>query len=285
MKKIFLISTAIFSFACTYAQTIPNADFESWTLAGPFETPDGWAAGPSVSKSTSAHSGTYAIQLKTDTFTNPMTSTLDTIPGMANTGMRGLGPGAGGTNGYAFTSRPDSLVGWYLFTPIAGEMSTINVNLTKWNTGTSSNDIVGTASFLGGATGTYTRFSIPITYSSTDIPDTANIDLINGDPMMRLIGATLLVDDLAFISNLTGISDVRSTTISMQCYPNPVNDIVHVAHTKGTEISLYSAVGMLIESIDNKGNDVIEFNVSSLSNGLYFIRASNGEVEKVIINH
>ena len=285
MKRIFLLTIAIFFFAFINAQTIPNADFETWTLVGPFEMPDGWAAGPSASKSTSAHSGTYAIQLRTDTFTNPFTRTLDTIPGRANTGTMGMGPGAGGTNGYAFTFRPDSLVGWYLFAPIAGEMSTINVNLTKWNTGTSSNDIVGTASFLGGATGIYVRFSIPIIYSSADIPDTANIELINGDPMMRLIGATLLVDDLAFISNPTGISDVSSTTILMKCYPNPSTDIVHVTHTKATEISLYSAVGSLIESIDNKGNDAIKFNVSSLSNGMYFIRTSSGEIEKVIINH
>ena len=230
MKRIFLLTIAIFFFAFINAQTIPNADFETWTLVGPFEMPDGWAAGPSASKSTSAHSGTYAIQLKTDTFTNPMTSSLDTIPGMANTGMRGLGPGAGGTNGYAFTSRPDSLVGWYLFTPIAGEMSTINVNLTKWNTGTSSNDIVGTASFLGGAAGTYTRFSIPISYSSTDLPDSANIELSNGDPMMRLIGATLLVDDLVFVSNPTGISDLNEKTISMQCYRNPATVLIHVSN-------------------------------------------------------
>ena len=286
MKKIKLVILIVFCcWLSVKSQSIPNNGFETWSMGGPFETADGWANSPAASKSTDAHSGSFAIRLRTDTFTNPMTSTLDTILGRANTGTMGMGPGTG-TNGYGFTSRPDSLIGWYKYTPVGSDGWNVRVNLSKWNSTTSTSDIIGTATFIGNASATYTRFSVAINYTSASLPDTANIELNCGDPMMRVIGNSLLIDDLAFITNSTGmIPENKSNTETLELYPNPSNNLLMVSNVTGDYMILKNMLGETLKTYETKGMHEIMIDVSSYKSGLYLITDNHGNDSKLIIQH
>lgn len=287
MKKIILyflyLSASILSI---HAQTIPNPGFENWSQQGPFESPTDWAGSPAASKSSDKHSGSFALQLKTDTFTNPMNQQTDTLVGMVNIGSRGMGPGAAGTSGYAFTARPDSLTGWFKYTPIGQEQFAILVTLSKWNTASNVREYICSTQYIGGAAANYTRFSFPLDYSSASTPDSLDIRIVNGDPQMKVMGTLLTIDDLAFVSKsnvgLNAIFIDKESTST--CYPNPANNQVVFSNLHSESIVIFNALGERLRSISTNGLSYYNFDSSELPAGLYIVQDSNGTTKQLVIN-
>ena len=226
-----LIAVACLLATTTKAQTIPNAGFETWSTLGPFLYPDGWEPGPGLHRSTTTHSGTYALQCVVDTFTNPMTSMLDTVVPNAYTGAPVMGPPPMGSSfgGYAFTSRPDSLTGFYQFQTTAGDSFRIQVTLSHWDSTTHSRVSLAQGVFSSNVVATsYTRFSFPLQYTGSGLPDTCLIQILPANPMApRHKGTSLLVDDLAFAKAQTAVGDVSAYNY-LSVYPNPLTDEIHV---------------------------------------------------------
>ena len=206
MKKILLFAALCIS-APLFAQTIPNNGFETWAAAGPFMAPTGWAVSPGVRQSNQAHSGSWAVQCTVDTITNPATSTLDTVVGNVYSGAMTMGPPVPGTNlnGYAFTSRPDSITGFYKYHAMGPDTMIITVTLSKWNTATNFRDIVGKAVFVNGINDSvYKRFSTPLQYGSALAPDTCVIQITAANPQApKHMGTSAWADDLAFTNHST----------------------------------------------------------------------------------
>lgn len=134
MKKIVtLISILLVTVTLVRAQSTPNAGFESWTshssIMGSYDTPDsGWSCSNSQTsiigiyscyKSTSAHSGTYAIELITKSIGSPFNVL---VPGIATTGTIPSSISGSITGGIAYTLRPDSITGWYKYSRKAEKM-------------------------------------------------------------------------------------------------------------------------------------------------------------------
>ena len=94
-----------------------------------------------------------------------------------------------------------------------------------------------------------------------------------------MISTTLLVKN----TGITGIEDQLSLR-NIEVYPNPTLDILNInTNIQGLSFQIVSAVGK--EIMTGSLDDIhVELNTSLLSQGLYFIKFSNGEIKKIIKN-
>jgi hypothetical protein len=290
MRKtsILLSVLALVSFTVN-SQTIPNNGFETWSITppAPFESAEGWAGGPSISKSTNAHSGSFALQLETAVFTNPNNGETDTISGNAFTGTPGMGPGMPGTPGFAFTGRPDSLTGWYTYSTVGNDANEVRVILSRWDTLTLQREEIANTVFSCNPSELYSRFSFPIQYNNSNIPDTASIEIRSSNSPMEapILGSILLVDDLEFTSaDQTGFSVVEPSS-SIQFFPNPANDILNISNKTNAQVKIKNALGQVIETIQLSANSLKTISLSNYSNGIYFIIRDGKYSSKFIVNH
>ena len=293
MKKIYFILLTLFivvSINKTNAQTtIPNAGFETWTNAN---TATSWSSVSelslyfSLSRSTDSHSGTYAAQLKTQTI--PIVNI--TMPGICDLGTINLTAQTveGGT---PFTGKPDTLKGFFKYTPVGTDSMLIAIMLTKTNSGIQ--DTIGGGIFTCSSTvSSYTEFALPIYYNTayTENPDTMNIILLSSATSAGGNGTTLLVDDLSLVYNPVGISENHA--INYKIYPSPASDHLTIStnDTKNipVNVKIYNLTGQEVynENYLNVSNHNI--NLTAFKEGMYFVKISSNSInktEKVLISH
>ena len=223
MKKIFtLISIFIVSITGLWAQATPNASFETWTVQGSFPTYDactGWDSPNSQTastgtfvcvKTTDKHSGTYAMKLIAKSIFG-----LQDAPGVATTGILPTGNGGSITGGVAYTLRPDSIVGWYKYTPgAAGDKGFVGFRL--YGSG-GDNDSVAVAEWSTPTTavGTYIRFAKALTYYSNNAVANSRWLLVSTNGTAPVVNSTIFVDDLDLIFKVTD-------TIALTAGTNPM---------------------------------------------------------------
>ena len=216
----FITSLCQISFA---QNATPNASFENWTAGSaiaPYDNPDDWdnpndktkwASQYTCFKSTDAHTGSFAIQLITKNITQIVPGTATT--GIINENTKTI------DGGVAYTGRPDSIVGYFKSMPASGDYTTIQFTL-KGSGG--DLDTIATARFLSSTTvNSYTRFSVPLVYKSTNPVVTANW-LLKSSPNVAdgKVGSTLFVDDLEVIINPA--TAAASVSIAQTTGTNPV---------------------------------------------------------------
>ncbi len=288
MKKLLFIAALVVA-NNSFAQTIPNAGFETWAVAGPFNAPTGWAVSPGVRQSSEAHSGSWALQCTVDTFTNPFTSTLDTVAGIAYSGAMVMGPPSPGANlpGYAFTARPDSLTGFYKYHAFGLDTCSVMVQLSKWNSATSTRTSIATARFSSSINDSlYRRFSTNLVYTDTAAPDTCVIIITAaaGGPAPKHMGTSVWADDLAFANrNTTGVTPLL-TSNNFSVYPNPFTHTLNLneaGNIKAERMQLTNLLGQVVLQTTTK-----TLNTGGLANGTYILQvlASDGSVasQKVV---
>ena len=279
MKKI-LVLIVLLSSNYIWAQTIPNAGFEQWSQQGPSMFPTSWFGSPGVLISSNAHSGNYAVLCKVDTATNPKTKLVDTVPAMLYSGAATMGPPLKGKSfgGYAFSGNvlPDTLSGWFQYSPVGGDSCRIIVNFCHWNTSLNKRDTLGfgTKTF-GDSVKKYTQFNVKIRYSSAITPDTVFIQFMAADPRNgKHIGTALLVDDLSWVGGtVLGIEDAFYKANLCLIYPNHEQGILHIkmqGNSKLKSISIYNALGQLVLQSNN-----LEINTSGLPKGIYTLRITD----------
>ena len=190
----------------TFAQ-IPNAGFENWTsgncVFNSYNDPNGWGDINSLAciigaitciKTTTpanVHSGSAALELSTQNAAG------QTAPGICATGSINQNTQAV-QGGFPLTTRPDKLIGWYKYAPVSPDTFSVSINIYN---GATSGTIIGTGSISGANTvSTYTKFIVPITYTSGATPDSAQITLINSAGANGQVGTLMYVDDLSLVS-------------------------------------------------------------------------------------
>jgi len=119
---------------------------------------------------------------------------------------------------------------------------------------------------------------------------TTDSTLVNGSydiHISNFIDGTLILSG-AFLAN-TGINEVADFESSIQLFPNPASDLLHLSFTQQSSevtIQLFDITGHLIKSlITYKNNPSID--ISELSNGLYFVSISGKNFtasRKIMIN-
>ncbi len=295
MKKIFIILLAVNALSFSAVAQIPNFDFENWTSHGTYSTPDNWGTMNNTTAVGAVFTATAGTPGATGSSYLKLTSQTvgpSVINGIAVCGILDsmtMAP----KSGFAFTGQPQNFTGKWQHMIYGTSQGSVDVKLTKWNNITNQRDIIATAyKALNGMQMNWATFTIPFTYTSSETPDSCII-------FMQASGSTpanndyLWLDDLAFSGSVAGIQENIAVINSTLITPNPVQNVLNleISSAKNQDITI-SIVGLdgKIYSNENKiianGKNNFEFNISSYSKGIYFLKIqANGELrtEKFIV--
>ena len=307
MKKIYFLLFTSFCFQVS-AQQLENNGFENWENAGTVaDEPTEWSSiktananstvisgAPQVwSQSTDAHSGSYSVQLQnktsfgivaTGTITNGRVyATFNPSQGYVYTDQ------ADPQWNFAFTGRPDSLVGWYKYTSQSGDHGKAEVIL---HTGDGKNPENGTqTNFVARArfdmpstsVSSWTRFSVPFHYYKSGNPEYALAVLTSGDSTIAKDGSIALFDDIEFIYNPLGVNETSLKKLNVFTDGNTVY-INGGESVTGAQLKVYDISGrMIFSSFINTA--VYSFQLNDPS-GIYLCEISTKKdriVKKVVI--
>lgn len=285
LTKLILAATlATLSFFRANAQSI-NGGFEQWDSVdnGMFTNyaPKGWfefmnaiceseSLPWAVTRSTDAHSGDYAIELK-----NIATSLNQTTMLMTNSPSQD----GGMNNKIPVTARYNRIEGYYKYS--TQQPDTFNIMVLMMN----GEDFIAVANYKQSVNTTnYTKFSIPIMYTSpaSIVPDSAVIMITAGSSDDFKEGSTLLIDDIAFVlsSGLNNYGVAFSADVNV--YPNPASDFVNVAIKGATngkvKVELVNVIGQTLKTeevmpINQQVN--MKLNLNDVPKGILFIKVSD----------
>jgi Secretion system C-terminal sorting domain len=309
MKK-YLLLIALLIGSKSFAQTVQNGGFETWTNLLFFYEPQGYVTSnyaslllgsgglprANVSRGTDKVSGTYSAKL--ESYAQNAGDSLG-VPGIMITGELDLQnvnikPGIPISGG-----RPSELRGFYKYAQ--GNMpdsGIVSVALTKYDPS------IGTLNVIGGGIATlsnkssFTPFTVDIAYATNDVPDTAIIVIsttsVFGFDTAALtsapVGTVLYVDDLTFFG-ATGLQSVDKM-IEASLYPNPSKDEINVdfyqANSSEVNIFLMSMDGRVVYEQKQylaAGKQTIQLNVADLDAGVYQLVVStvDGRISKTVV--
>ncbi len=163
---------------------VPNGGFELWTDAC---TIVDWANSSvcgvmtPVTKSTAAHSGSFAVRGEVISFFGQAISPV-------------LQSGADAT-GFPITQRYESVDGFYKFAPVGGDRFGVNVAFEK------EGNVVAQGASVFPTASAYTAFSVKMVYQTAEVPDTAIIQMQVFGPVTGAdyhVGSVMFVDDVTF---------------------------------------------------------------------------------------
>ncbi len=189
---------------------MPNASLELWTG----NTPDNWDTSnelilstqyTTVQKvSTDVQHGSFAAKVITETRNVIFVGDV-TLPGILTLGdfiLDFVSQSADIQGGIPFTTRPTALNGYYKANHVQGDSAFIGVGFSKWNQATNHRDTIGLGlMYFNQSVNTWTPFSIPITWDSSDNPDSCNIMIVSSDVLNHstfITGSAIWVDNLSF---------------------------------------------------------------------------------------
>lgn len=207
---------------------VPNGSFENWELRNPErEVPQSWITTEDfleqefeaqlraigfVNKSTTAHQGTFAVELTNINLGDAADPFI--VPGL-------LSNGTVATYGVPYTSRPSRLEFWYKLTgpQAAADEAVIQAILTRYSEGQTKE--IGGIGLLLPPTETYTLVSEPLEYTPEGMsPDTLLMDATSGNADEIHEGTTLTLDDIRLTGSITATRN-PATEAALQIYPNP----------------------------------------------------------------
>lgn len=288
MKNLTLSLIIIATAGNLFAQTIPNAGFESW---GPYnatyttQVPTHWwgidffvhafnsnYVSNSVVKSTQSHSGNFAVLCQTSI------NNGDTVNGIVISS-----DSAGFSNmpqGFAYSLRPSNITGYYKLNLVGGDSAAVLISMTRKN-GNHRDTLVNQKFNLAGNTPNYTLFNFPLTYRLNGTPDTVAIGLGIQGPNKKAshLGTQLFVDDLAFTGTAlpTGLPEITGENELISIYPNPVstNAVINInasINLSTAELIIYDVTGKQVRKINHFTTYQTTINCSGLNKGIYFYK-------------
>lgn len=295
MKKTILSIISVVAFIASAMAQIPNPGFESFTTVGAYEVPNGWgtmnnttaiASIYTATKGTPGSPGASYLKLTSKTVSSTVVNgiavsgVLDSITMMPK-------------SGFAYNMRPASLTGKWQHMIYGSSQGSIQVTLTRWDTGMNMRMPVASGTVtLSGMAMSWANFTIPLTYVDGNNPDTCII-------VMKASGSTptnndyLWVDNLAFSGSVTGIENHASFVTNMVVFPNPSTETINVnlnlKSSQKVSIELTDITGKLILTKDAgtlTGESKQMLNVTGVSKGTYLVRIvadAGTEVRKIVI--
>lgn len=237
MKTLFRTCLAMGLFftalAPAQAQAVANGNFETWATRNGVDSPTGWLTTDDVvtsllgtsfptgtySKTTDAHSGTYAARLETKT------TLFGTAPGAVAVGTR-VGSNITLPGGIPFTGRPATLQFYYKLSGTQPATATdgafAQLALTRTVNG-SSQTIATAKQVFTTVTSTYVLAQVALTYTSTATPDSVHLVFSSG-AIVSVNGATagtvFQVDDVSFTGTVTATRNA-ALSAALTAFPNP----------------------------------------------------------------
>lgn len=262
----------------------PNPAFENWTQQNNYWNPNSWNnLNPSTyilgvftcqraSAATDVHGGSYAIKLTTKSVFGI------TANGIASTATLITTPPYGITGGIPYTERPDSIVGWYKYTPANANDS----GFVQFALLTNSYDTIGMVKFNTPNTPvtTYTRFSKAITYLSPATPELSYWILSASDGVNPVVNSVLIVDDIDLIFVTTPVPGEPAKS-PIAIVSNLVQEEIIIKNPSEKqvffELTDLSGRVVMVEEVTHHRQSVSS---GKLNNGLYLYRLSdsNGSI-------
>ena len=279
---------------------MPNGGFETWTTTSGYDSPTGWdqlnAMTSSMStytcmKGTPGNPGTSYMKLVSKTV-----GSMGVMPGISCSGMldRSVMTNIVAKSGFANTTRPANLTGSWQYMAYGSDNGHISILLTKWNVSMNKRDTVAlTNKLLTGMAMSWATFSIPITYMTGAVPDSAII-VLSASGTSPANNSYLYVDNLAFSGSVpAGVASVDNNTSMSSIYPNPSNGTATISYNSVSEkeisISVSDISGKNLLSLTPKtvaGTNKFPLNITGFAKGIYLIRiidGSDAQVQKLII--
>ncbi len=279
MKRSLLLLGTVAVLLCgtltAFAQ-IPNAGFENWTAGAP----DGWwtnniaGIGVPVTQSHTSHTGSSAAR----------GDVLSIITGAPYSPQIITGVSAGG---FSVNQRYGSITGYYQFSPQSGDRILVSAALYKG--GLTGTGVAAAGGILANAASSYTQFSVPFQYITSDVPDLCVITFVIGGPSSSSstphAGSYFLLDDLALSGTASAVSDPAGLPQSFaleQNYPNPFNPSTNirfsVAQPGHVSLKVYNVLGVEVASLVNEQKDAgtfsVNWNAAGMPSGMYLYRMS-----------
>jgi hypothetical protein len=280
VKYIYSSFVAVF-FLTTFNSAQPlNNSFENWD-AGTGMPVDWLSSGvPSVEQTSTAYDGSSAAKLEVI----DIGGGFPFPPFLFSTGP--------GQIGHPVSEKYGSLNGYYQFSPLGNDQLFVVVSMIAGD----SSGVGAGASLISGATGTWTQFSVPITYlPNTPNPSFALIEftiLDTSGVILGTIGSSAIVDYLTYgavveVEHLAGLP--QDYHIS-QNYPNPFNPSTNIEYSipseSFVELNVYDILGNQVASLVNEQQQAgvyrADFTANNLPSGMYFARITANEFTQVV---
>lgn len=93
--------------------------------------------------------------------------------------------------------------------------------------------------------------------------------------------ATAVDPGVTFSTNCSNSISLNETQ-QLSVFPNPASDVINLTISKPTSITITTSTGEIIRELELEGNATID--VSTFTNGIYFIKTSEGQTVKFIKN-
>ena len=193
------------------------------------------------------------------------------------------------TRGVPFTEKVKKLKGYYKYElgdNCGGKDSAeVYMFLKRFNNQTNQPDTIGRGQLYLGPTAIYTLFEVPVTYNSLNDPDTLYLEFFTQkfDLTVNCLvpeNRFLTIDNLSF-EYLTPTTDIEEN-LQLSVVPNPTNSFIqvkwHNTNTLVDAILLKDALGRTLQQKKTVNTEGVEFDLSNLPTGLYFIELNqNGK--------
>ena len=95
-------------------------------------------------------------------------------------------------------------------------------------------------------------------------------------------GGLTTIDDEGFcgVFQINGVGINEKSIENIAIYPNPVRDMLNIENANNVNVSIYSANGQLVKTINNVNGDA-SINMSEMSNGLYFVKLQDENASRI----
>jgi hypothetical protein len=261
---------------------IPSYSFENWSA----DSPDGWITNnisgflTPVTKSNVFNSGASSAKMEM------MTSIFGLLQPVLNAGPLGIG--------IPISTRFSTINFYYKYAPTASTVYFVmSVSMMK-----GGQYIGGAAGKIKNTAATFTKFSVPISYLNSQVPDAATIYITLIDSFLNAsdAGTYALIDDIYFdqLSDVSEIGDFPKEFSLEQNYPNPFNPSTKICWQipigGWQTLKVYDLLGNETATLVNEyrpaGTYEIEFEAAAIPTGVYFyqLKAENFiETKKMIL--
>ncbi len=195
------------------------------------------------------------------------------------------------TNGVPFTEKVKKLKGYYKYEygENCGNIDSgeVYIFLKRYNQQTQMTDTVGSGKLYLGQSSVYKLFEVPLIYKSQNQPDSLSIEFYSRgyggnkkEPCFIPTNRFLTIDNLS-LEYLTPTTDIEEN-LQLSVVPNPTNSFIqvkwHNTNTLVDAILLKDALGRTLQQKKTVNTEGVEFDLSNLPTGLYFIELNqNGK--------
>jgi len=261
----------------TASAQIPNGGFENWVNQGGYLEPVGWltyndvqtVGGSTVEQGVPGNPGSFHVVVTT----RQATGGGSPIQGWVSAGTSGT------NSGFPYTARPAMLTGQWQYGIQPNDTAQILVALNNGGSGTPV--ALGTLEVTG-SLGAWQMFQVPLTYLSTETPDTAYIQIVSsinfGDP---IVGSFVKVDDLDFLGTV-GVNELPASA-ALSVLPNPgSNEFTLFLPPGAHRIDVFDATGrcVLVERT-NELRPLLD--ARGLAPGIFLVSVRNERGEQSVV--